>query len=248
MESPASGRSRRRSVRIDASAPCAAPGDSSARAAPIRIAIAGEYPIFRHGLRRLIEAEPGFGIVGEEADGARAETLVDAADPDVLLLGFASSGRRVLETIRALRLSKARVRTILLTDRIDTPEVSEALASGVRGVVLKESAPDVLFAGIRRVVAGELWLGHGEAAQPLAGLRRAAATRRRNHAFGLTPREVDIIRAVVSGCSNREIARRASISENTVKSHLTNIFNKCGASSRVELALFARHHRLLDGV
>jgi DNA-binding NarL/FixJ family response regulator len=228
---------------VDRTAPRAASDDTIA---PIRIAIAGEHPIFRHGLRRLLEAEPGFGIAGEEADGARAEALVDAVKPDVLLLGFASTGRRVIETVRALRRSC--VRTILLTDRIDTPEVSDALASGVRGVVLKESPPDVLFAGIRRVVAGQLWLGHAEAVQLATGLRKAAAARRRSRAFGLTTREVEIIRAVVGGCSNREIAQRANISENTVKSHLTHIFNKCGASTRVELALFAAHHRLLDGI
>lgn len=173
---------------------------------------------------------------------------MDATDPDVLLLGFASSGRRVVETARALGQSWPRVLMILLTDRIDTPEVSQALQAGVRGVVLKESAPDVLFAGIRRVAAGGFWLGHREAAQAVAGLKKATAARRRSRAFGLTPREVEIIRAVVNGCGNREIARRANISENTVKSHLTHIFNKCGASSRVELALFASHHRLLDGV
>jgi DNA-binding CsgD family transcriptional regulator len=90
-------------------------------------------------------------------------------------------------------------------------------------------------------------LGHGEAPRP-GTLRNAAAARRRARAFGLTPREVEIIRCVVAGCTNRAIAKRIGISENTVKSHLTNIFNKSGASNRVELALFAAHHRLLDGV
>jgi DNA-binding NarL/FixJ family response regulator len=79
-------------------------------------------------------------------------------------------------------------------------------------------------------------------------LKKLAAARRRTRAFGLTSREVEIIRAVVDGCSNREIAARAAISENTVKSHLTHIVNKCGASTRVELAIFAAHRRLLDGV
>jgi DNA-binding NarL/FixJ family response regulator len=97
-------------------------------------------------------------------------------------------------------------------------------------------------------MAGGIWLGHAQADRADTGLKKLTAARRQSHAFGLTPREVDIIRAVVAGCSNREIAARASISENTVKSHLTHIFNKSGASSRVELALFAAHHRLLHGL
>ena len=192
---------------------------------PIRIAIAGEYPIFEHGLRRLLEAEPGFTIVSDE------DTV------DVLLVGLASPSGSVHAT-----------HTILLSDRIDTPEVAAALAAGVRGVVLKDSTPDMLFGGIRAVMGGHIWLGHEYAARASAGLKKLTAARRQSLAFGLTPREVEIIRAVVDGRSNREIAQRTSISENTVKSHLTHIFNKCGASSRVELALFAAHHRLLDGV
>jgi two-component system nitrate/nitrite response regulator NarL len=80
------------------------------------------------------------------------------------------------------------------------------------------------------------------------GLRKMEADRRRTKAFGLTRRELEILRAVVAGYTNKEIAERSSLSENTVKSHLTHIFNKSGASTRVELALFAEHHRLLDGV
>jgi DNA-binding NarL/FixJ family response regulator len=212
----------------------------------IRIVLAGEHPIFRDGLRQLLGAEPDFTIVGDEPDGAKAETVT--RDADVLLLGFASSGRRLVDTVRALQTSTTSIRTILLTDRIDRPEVSPALELGLRGVVLRDATPDVLFASIRCVHAGGIWLGQSERARPEATLRQAAAVRRRAHAFGLTPREVEVIRAVVAGCSNREIARRSGISENTVKSHLTNIYNKCGASTRVELALFAAHHRLTDGV
>jgi DNA-binding NarL/FixJ family response regulator len=222
------------------------PGDMTDSAAPIRIVIVGEYPIFRHGLRRLLEAEPGLAMVGEDADGAKVDALVRAVDPDIVLLGCTTSKRSIVETIRAA--SASRVRFILLSESVDVPEVTQGLAVGARGVVLKDSAPDVLFASIRHVMAGGIWLGHAPADRADAGLKKLSAERRHSHAFGLTPREVDIIRAVVAGCSNREIAARASISENTVKSHLTHIFNKSGASSRVELALFAAHHRLLHGI
>jgi DNA-binding NarL/FixJ family response regulator len=214
----------------------------------VRIVIAGEFPIFRQGLRRLLEVEPGFAIVGEDPDGSRVETIVRDTDPDVVLLGCTTSKRPIGDTIAAAAANSARVRIILLSDRVDTPEVRRGLALGVRGVVLKDSAPDVLFAGIRHVMTGGIWLGHTRADRVEAGFKKLAAARRQSVAFGLTPREVEIIRAVVAGCSNREIAERVSISENTVKSHLTHIFNKSGASNRVELALFAAHHRLLHGI
>jgi DNA-binding NarL/FixJ family response regulator len=225
-----------------------APTGSTAAPPPIRIVIAGEYPIFRHGLRRLLDSESRFTIAGEDADGSSVDALVRDLDPDIVLLGCAPSKRPVADTIRALTASRARARIILLSDKVDTAEVTQGLALGVRGVVLKDAAPDILFAAIRHVMTGSIWLGHEPAQRVDTGLKQLTAARRRSRAFGLTPREVEIIRAVVGGCSNREIAERVSISENTVKSHLTHIFNKSGASSRVELALFASHHRLLDGV
>jgi two-component system nitrate/nitrite response regulator NarL len=235
-------------MKTDSAVPSADPSEGASARPAIRIVIAGEYPIFRHGLRRLIDLEPGLAIVGEDADGSRLDALVRDLDPDVVLLGSTTSTRPMVETVQAAAAGGARPRIILLSDRIDTPEVTQGLAGGARGVVLKDSAPDVLFASIRHVMAGGIWLGQARADGTDSGLKKLTAARRQSCAFGLTPREVDIIRAVVAGCSNREIAARASISENTVKSHLTHIFNKSGASSRVELALFAAHHRLLHGI
>ena len=238
----------RRSERADSTLAPVARVDDAAALSQIRIVIAGEYPIFRHGLHRLLDSEATFAIVGEDGDGSLVDALVCGLDPDVALLGCAASKRPVVDTIRALVASGTRARIILLSDKVDTPEVTQGLALGVRGVVLKDAAPDILFAAIRHVMSGGIWLGHEPAQRVDTGLKQLTAARRRSQAFGLTPREVEIIRAVVTGCSNREIAERSSISENTVKSHLTHIFNKSGASSRVELALFAAHHRLLDGV
>lgn len=215
---------------------------------PIRIVIAGEYPIFRHGLRRLLETESGLMMAGEDADGSNVDALVGELAPDVVLLGCTRSTRPLGDTIRALAARAPRTHVVLLSDRVDTPEVAEGLALGVRGVVLKDATPEILFAGIRHVVRGGIWLGHAPAERVDRGLKKVTAARRQSYAFGLTPREVEIIRAVVAGCSNREIALRISISENTVKSHLTHIFNKSGASSKVELAVFAAHHRLLHGI
>jgi two-component system, NarL family, nitrate/nitrite response regulator NarL len=213
---------------------------------PLRIVIAGEHPIFRAGLRRLLETEPGFVIDGESAVGCAAVKLIQDLQPDVLVLGFVGSQSRAMEMLKALADSGAFVPTIVLTDSVDTPDVIRSVQLGVRGVVLTDSAPDVLINSIKTVVTDQL--GGESPGGPLPNLRKMDTARRRTKAFGLTRRELEIVRLVVAGYTNKEIAERSSISENTVKSHLTHIFNKLGASNRVELALFAAHHRLLGGV
>lgn len=226
--------------------PCdARPDHASGDSKLVRIVIAGEHSIFRHGLGRLLDGEPGFSIVRELEDAADAAAAALELRPDILLLGLTYSRRPVSEILREL---VAATRAILLTDRVDRAEVLSAIQLGAGGVVLKDSPPEVLFNSIRAVAAGHYWLGHEQFSAIAPNLRRVEAARRQAKAFGLTRRELEIVRAVVAGCSNRAIAERASISENTVKSHLTHIFNKLGASNRVELALFAAHHRLVDGV
>jgi DNA-binding NarL/FixJ family response regulator len=216
--------------------------------ASVRIVIAGEHPIFRDGLRRLLEVEEGFVIEKEVGVGPATATLVQEFQPDILLFGLHGSASRALGVLREIADSVASVRTILLTDSVDSPDVIRALHLGVRGVVLTDSAPDVLINCIRSVMQDQSWIGREPVVGTLPSLRKLETARRRSKAFGLTKRELEIVRQVVAGCTNKEIAERSAISENTVKSHLTHIFNKLGASNRVELALFAAHHRLLSGV
>ena len=138
------------------------------------------------------------------------------------------------------------VRTIILADRLG-PEVAGALQFGACGVLPKDSTPDELFNSIHAVMAGHKWVGRGPTSNMGASLKKLKAARRQVKAFGLTQREIEIVKAVMAGCSSTKgIAERSSISQNTVKSHLAHIFNKMGVSNRVELVQFAAHHRLLD--
>jgi DNA-binding NarL/FixJ family response regulator len=220
----------------------------SSQPRPIRIAIADQQPIFRHGLRRLLETDPRLVIVSETDDGAAAVMAIRGLRPDVLVIGLNASGGRAIATLRELATAGELLRTIILADRLGTPELAGALQLGARGVLPKDSAPDELFKSIHGVMAGHLWVGPGPTSTMVGSLRKLKAARRRSKAFGLTQREIEIVRAVMAGYSTKGIAERSSISQNTVKSHLTRVFNKMGVSNRVELVQFAGHHRLLDVV
>ena len=214
---------------------------------PIRIVIADDHPIFRDGLRKLLEEEPGLEVVGEAADGAEAVELARRLKPHVLLLDLAMPRRPGLEALRELKEGPEGLRTIVLTASIEKRQIIEALQLGACGVVLKESATQLLLKSIRAVVGGEMWIGRGSVQDLVQYLRTAddAPPSAPASGFGLTPRELDIVETIVAGYSNREIARHLSISEDTVKNHLSNVFDKLGVSSRLELALFAVNHRVI---
>jgi DNA-binding NarL/FixJ family response regulator len=214
----------------------------------VGIVIADEYPIFRDGLRRLLETQPRLRILGETGDGLEVIRLIHDLRPDILLLGLSASPRSLVETFERIASSGALVRTILLAGAVDNPDVVAAVQLGAAGVIYKDSAADVLFKGIDSVMDGHCWVGDNVVSNVAASLRKLNHARRRAKAFGLTQRELEILRAMMSGCSNKQIASQVAISESTVKRHVTHIFDKVGASNRVEVALFAAHHRLLDGI
>jgi len=154
-----------------------------------------------------------------------------------------------LEALAELARSSTPVRTVLLTAAIERAQIVEALQLGARGIVLKESATQLLLKSIRSVMAGQYWVGHESVSDLVATLRdlmAPAAGEERKKTFGLTPRELEIVSTIVAGYTNKDIAQKFSISEQTVKHHLTNIFDKLGVSNRLELALFAVNHHLTD--
>jgi Response regulator containing a CheY-like receiver domain and an HTH DNA-binding domain len=213
-----------------------------------RILIADDHTIFRDGLRRLLESEPEFQVVGEAGDGAEALQLSQQLKPDILLLDLAMPRMPGLETLRELSTQGSPVKTILLTAAIEKRQIVEALQMGARGVIMKDAATVLLMKGIRTVMNGQFWVGREAVADMVSYLRDKAAQQPPSpaKAYGLTKRELEILSTIVSGLSNKEIAQKFSLSEDTVKHHLTNIFDKVGVSSRLELALFAINHRLVE--
>lgn len=208
----------------------------------IRIAIADDHQIFRDGLRRLLESESAFDVVAEAADGVEAIRIARETMPDVLLLDVAMPRLGGIEALVSLQASPIRI--VLLTADVDSANLLRAVQLGVRGVILKESATRTLIDAIYRVLDGKYVIGTGTAddlAHAVAQVRAPAIQR-----YRLTARERDILAAIVDGASNRAIADRLGISLQTVKHHLTNVFDKTGASSRLELAVLAMREGLTD--
>jgi len=217
-------------------------------ASAVRIVIADDHALFRDGLRMLLESEEGLAVVGVAADGEQAVKLAKRHRPDILLLDWTMPRLRGVDVLQELAGLSETTRIVVLTAAIENKHILEALQLGAKGVVLKESATDVLLNAIRAVLANGYWIGReqaGDLNQALRDLTPSYRDRGADKYLTLTPREREIISAVVGGYSNKEIAQKFSLSEDTVKHHLTNIFNKTGFSNRLELAVAAIHHGLV---
>ena len=214
------------------------PGDQ------IRILIADEHRMLRDGLRKLLEAEPDFVVAGEAANGHETLERARQSEPDVLLLGQGVPGIPYLEVLRLLGASALPTRSLLLATAIEPKEIVTVLQLGARGIVMKDSASDLLMKAIRMVMAGQYWIGR-ESVSTLVDVVRGQAGDKADRPFGLTTRELGIVTSVTAGSTNKDVAQRFSISEETVKHHLTRIYSKLGVSNRLELALFAISQKLV---
>jgi two-component system nitrate/nitrite response regulator NarL len=215
----------------------------------VNIVIADDHPVFRLGLRKLLEAEPGVHVVGEAADGQEAVRMVRQYKPELLLLDISMPKMQGLDALRDLSKSESPTRTIVLTASIAREQIIEALQLGAHGIVMKHAATDLLIKSIRSVMAGQYWVGHESVSDMVDVLRRVTPQPSGSKArpdFGLTPREREVVGLIVAGYTNKDLAQKLSISEQTVKHHLTNIFDKLGVSNRLELVLFAIDHQLID--
>jgi DNA-binding NarL/FixJ family response regulator len=206
----------------------------------IRILLADDHAIFREGLRKLLDADDDVTIVGEASNGAECIKMLAKLKPDVLLLDLRMPDKDGLAVLEEVNFDSLPTRVIVLTAAEDDRDVIRAMRLGARGIVLKQSATDLLLKSIHRVHAGEIWLDNRMTAEVMKAFAKSSEKPL------LSDREKEIVQLVAQGFRNKEIGEKLFISEQTVKNHLHNIFDKLGVSDRLELALYAIHHRLID--
>src|SRR5437667_7393062 len=228
-------------------------GDYSASTAPvkdefIRIVIADDHPIFRDGLRKLLSLEEDFRVVAEARDGKEVLEVLEEHQPDILLLDLKMPGLDGLTALQKLQNSRTKTKVIVLTASEDKNQFVQAMKFGTCGIVLKQTATELLIKSIRKVHSGEIWLdSHTTAAvmrQFSSPMDSAPLGNRDRDRSPLSKREREIVVLVAHGFKNKEMAEKMFISEQTVKNHLHNIFDKLGVSDRLELALYAIHQTL----
>jgi DNA-binding NarL/FixJ family response regulator len=207
----------------------------------IRLVIADDHPLILGGLDQLLSMENDFAVVARCRNGEEALAAIRRESPDVVIADLSMPGLTGLDVIR----ESAPTKVILLTARIQPAEVLEAMRLGVAGVILKESAATQILDCLRSVLAGQQWIDPIVSRQTLEGVSRRQATTARL-ASALTPRELEVVRMVARGLSNKEIAETLAITPGTVKAHLRSIFEKLDVTSRGRLSVLARENGVLE--
>jgi DNA-binding NarL/FixJ family response regulator len=210
----------------------------------IRLAIADDHPLVLLALEELFRSEPGIEVVARCRTSDEIMPMVHGTRPQILLFDKQMPGQNSFEVVRHLRTFDQPPLLILLTGQMTDDEMLDAMRSGVRGILLKSMPPRLIVDCVRKVAAGEQWLEKesvGRAVERMLQREEAEAEVRKI----LTTREIEMVRMVARGLRNKEIAERTFITAGTVRSHLYNIFQKLNLANRMELAAYARRHRLV---
>jgi DNA-binding NarL/FixJ family response regulator len=213
----------------------------------IKLVLVDDHPLVLNGLQQLFATDPELDVLASCMNGEEALEAVSRHQPDILLLDLKMPKMDGLKALRELRRRHAYLKVVILTAALDEDEVLEAIQLGVRGVVLKEMAPALLIQCVKKVHAGGEWVEKNSVSRALEKLlkRESDMQNVQKLTHHLTPREIDLIRLVASGHSNKQIAEQRHISEGTVKVHLHNIFDKLHIKSRVALTLYAQNNGLV---
>ena len=215
---------------------------------PIRVLLLDQHVLVREGLCMLLSGRPEIQVVGEAGSSDHAILLAKQANPDIILLELNLDGELNVEIIQDLIVEARQAKIILVTGIGDGEIHNLAVQMGAMGVVLKTQSKGVLIKAIQKVHAGEVWIDRAMMASVLAHLARPRAQEDPEKARieSLSEREREVIVLLGEGLKNKDIADRLSISETTVRHHLTSIYNKLGLSDRLELIIYAFRHDLAE--
>jgi DNA-binding NarL/FixJ family response regulator len=206
----------------------------------IRVVVADDHAVVRRGLTGLIEAADDMTVVGVAGDGAEAVALVREHRPDVALMDLQMPGVDGVEATRTIVAEGLGTEVLVLTSFSDQARIHAAIDAGAVGYLLKDAEPEQLLDGIRAVARGESPIDPRAARHLLAARPTAGAV------ADLSPREAEVLRLVVEGLLNKQIAQRLGVTERTVKAHLTSAYQRIGVADRTQAALWAQRHGLVD--
>ncbi len=206
---------------------------------PIRVLLADDHALARSGVRAFLATEPEISVVSEARDGADAVAQAHALRPDVILMDLVMPGLNGIEATRQITASLPDTRILVLTSFAADDHVFPAIKAGALGYLLKDAGPEELVSAIRQVNRGEPSLAPFIARKVLLELSRPRKEQQPLTEDPLTERELEVLRLVAQGCSNKEIAARLKVSELTARTHVSNILRKLHLASRTQAALFA---------
>lgn len=213
----------------------------------VRVLIADDHPLVREGLGKVLSMEEAIEVVGEAENGDQAADLAFKIKPDIILMDINMPVTNGIEATRIIKSQRPEIGVIALTIHDQEEYLFELIKAGVSGYVLKDISPDLLIQTILGVARGESFIPPSMTARMFAEFTRLSSLSPRNfNTQGLTKREVDVLRLVAQGDSNRSIAQKLYISEKTVKNHLTSIFQKLGVDDRTQAAIHAVKSKIVD--
>ena len=200
---------------------------------PVRVLIADDHSVVRQGLRMFLKLDPELEVVGEAADGAEAIKMARALKPDVVLMDLLMPGTDGITATARIRAEVPQTEVLALTSVLEDASVVGAVQAGAIGYLLKDTQAEQLCKAIKAAAKGQVQLA------PEAAARLVREVRAPDNPESLTGRETEVLRALATGLTNREIGRTLNIGERTVKTHVSHLLSKLGLQSRTQAALYA---------
>lgn len=214
---------------------------------PIKILLVDDHPLFRKGVKTLLEAKPGYTVIAEAPDGCEAIRLTRETRPDVIFMDIDMPRVNGLEATRAIKKEFPRTHIVILTVSDYDSVLFDAIKAGASGYLLKNLEPEELYATLEKIRHGEAVINGVLATKILREFNRMADAREKMKEIEpLSDREIEVLEQLVHGKDNKEIAQALSISPSTVKTHLQNIMEKLHLKNRIEAAVYAVGEGLVD--